>query len=72
MLFAGNLLRQPAMTWLAPDAREAGRGATFRVVGDLPRTDEVMNRALWLGVYPGLTEEMRRHVAGCIRAFAGP
>jgi CDP-6-deoxy-D-xylo-4-hexulose-3-dehydrase len=67
MLFAGNLIRQPAMTQLAGDARAAGRPAPFRAVGPLPSTDAVMNRAFWFGVYPGLTEPMREHVVHTIR-----
>ncbi|HEX9306383.1 MAG TPA: lipopolysaccharide biosynthesis protein RfbH [Anaeromyxobacter sp.] len=67
MLFAGNLIRQPAMTQLAHDARAAGRPAPFRVVGSLASTDAVMNRAFWIGVYPGLSEAMRDHVVRTIR-----
>jgi CDP-6-deoxy-D-xylo-4-hexulose-3-dehydrase len=67
MLFAGNLVRQPAMTQLARDARAAGRPVPFRVVGPLANTDAVMNRAFWIGVYPGLTEGMREHVVRTIR-----
>jgi CDP-6-deoxy-D-xylo-4-hexulose-3-dehydrase len=70
MLFAGNLVRQPAMTQLARDARAAGRPLPFRVVGDLARTDAVMNRAFWIGVYPGLTEPMRAHVVRTLREAA--
>ncbi len=70
MLFAGNLVRQPAMTDLARDAREAGRPPPFRVSGELRATDVVMSRSFWVGVYPGLTEPMRAHVAGELRAFA--
>jgi CDP-6-deoxy-D-xylo-4-hexulose-3-dehydrase len=67
MLFAGNLIRQPAMTQLAADARAVGRPAPFRTVGPLTNTDAVMNRAFWFGVYPGLTEAMREHVVRTIR-----
>jgi CDP-6-deoxy-D-xylo-4-hexulose-3-dehydrase len=62
MLFAGNLVRQPAMTELVRQAAAAGRPAPFRVAGDLENTDAIMNRTLWVGVYPGLTEPMKRHV----------
>ena len=68
MLFAGNLVRQPAMTDLAREARNAGRALPFRVAGELRSTDVVMNRSFWIGVYPGLTAAMREFVAGELRA----
>jgi CDP-6-deoxy-D-xylo-4-hexulose-3-dehydrase len=71
MLFGGNLVRQPALTELAADARARGAPPPFRVVGTLPVTDEVMLRGFWLGVYPGLTEEMVAYVARSILEF-GP
>jgi len=67
MLFAGNLVRQPAMTELSRQAARAGRPEPFRTAGGLARTDEVMNRSLWWGVYPGLTPAMRQHVAETVR-----
>jgi len=70
MLFAGNLVRQPAMTDLAREARSAGRPATFRIAGSLAATDAVMSRSLWIGVYPGLTSAMREYVADEVRAAA--
>jgi CDP-6-deoxy-D-xylo-4-hexulose-3-dehydrase len=69
MLFAGNLVRQPAMTDLAEQARRAGRPPPFRVAGGLPRTDAVMNRTFWFGVYPGLTAPMRAFVAEELSSF---
>ncbi len=71
MLFAGNLVRQPAMTELARAAAAEGRPAPFRVAGDLATTDAIMNRTLWVGVYPGLTEPMRQHVVQTFRRACG-
>ena len=58
LLFGGNLIKQPAY-----------RDVDFRVVGDLTNTDAVMERALWVGVWPGLTDEMIDYVAASIREF---
>ena len=69
MLFAGNLVRQPALTNLAQDRSDMGMAAPYRVVGDLKVTDQVMNGAFWIGVYPGLTEEMRGYVSTTLKAF---
>lgn len=62
-LFAGNLLRHPAFDQM----RESGSG--YRVVGDLSGTDFIMNNTLWIGVYPGMTDEMLRYMADTIREF---
>jgi len=73
MLFAGNLVRQPALTQLARDRAERGEPAPYRQVSELPNTDALMSRAFWIGVYPGQTEAMRDFVAAEIRAFVrGP
>ncbi len=59
LLFGGNLIRQPAY-----------QGWPYRVVGDLPNSDFVMNQVLWLGVYPGLTRPMLDYMAGAVAEFA--
>lgn len=66
MLFAGNLVRQPALRALADGAARHG-GTPFRVAAPLTTTDAVMERAFWVGVYPGLTTPMREFVAASIR-----
>ena len=58
LLFAGNLTRQPAY-----------RGVPYRVVGTLSNTDLVMNQTLWIGVHPGLTEEMITYIIEAIDKF---
>jgi CDP-6-deoxy-D-xylo-4-hexulose-3-dehydrase len=70
MLFAGNLVRQPALVDLKRQAAAEGRPPPFRVASPLKTTDAIMERAFWVGVYPGLTAEMRAFVAAEIRAFA--
>ena len=60
LLFAGNLARQPYML-----------DRNFRVSGDLTNTDFVMNSSFWVGVYPGLSEEMLSFIADKIEAFFG-
>ena len=52
MLFAGNLLKQPCFEELKKD------GIGYRIIGDLAITDMVMNNSFWIGVYPGMTDEM--------------
>lgn len=56
MLFAGNLIKHPCFD----DMRESGNG--YRVVGDLKNTDEIMNSTFWVGVYPGMTDEVIDHM----------
>jgi CDP-6-deoxy-D-xylo-4-hexulose-3-dehydrase len=58
LLFAGNLLRQPAYLDIE-----------HRVVGDLANTDAVMERTLWIGVYPGLTEAMIEYMIDAFASF---
>ena len=64
MFFGGNLLRQPVFMQLRKDRPEA-----FRIVGDMIGADIIMNQALFLGTYPGLTKEMMDYEIETIRAF---
>ncbi len=65
MLFGGNLLRQPAFVQLKHDRPEALRLAT-----SMEGSDEIMNSTLFLGTYPGLTNEMLKAEVEVINAFA--
>ncbi|BDG07172.1 lipopolysaccharide biosynthesis protein RfbH [Anaeromyxobacter paludicola] len=69
MLFAGNLVRQPAITALAADAREVGAPAPFRVAGPLTQTDAIMSRSFWWGVYPGIGAAAREYIAETLTRF---
>ena len=60
LLFAGNLTRQPYF-----------EGRTYRVSGKLANTDDIMNNTFWVGVYPGMSEEMLCFVVEKIEAFFG-
>jgi CDP-4-dehydro-6-deoxyglucose reductase, E1 len=66
MFFGGNLVRQPAFTQLKKDRPHA-----FRVVGELPGADRIMNEAIFLGVYPGLTRRMLDYVVEAVHEFVG-
>ncbi len=63
MLFAGNLIKHPCFD----EMRSTGIG--YRVVGDLTNTNLVMNRTFWLGVYPGMTEEMSKYIIDQVKSF---
>ena len=57
-LFAGNLVRQPAYL-----------NTNFKIIGELTNTDIVMNRTFWIGVWPGLNDEMLHFMANSLIAI---
>lgn len=61
MLFAGNLTKHPCFDQM----REANEG--FRIVGELKNTDRIMMDTFWIGVYPGMTDEMIDYMAKVIK-----
>jgi CDP-6-deoxy-D-xylo-4-hexulose-3-dehydrase len=64
MLFGGNLLRQPAFTTLRRENPNS-----IRVVGDLAGADRIMNDTLFIGTYPGLSQEMIDYTISTIADF---
>ena len=61
MLFAGNLTKHPCFD----EMRATGAG--YRVVGSLENTARIMSDTFWVGVYPGMTDEMIDYMAKTIR-----
>ncbi len=62
MLFAGNLVKHPCFDEMR------GRGEGYRIVGSLENTDRIMRDSFWVGVYPGMTDEMIDYIAETIVA----
>ena len=60
LLFSGNIIKHPCFDQI--------RGTeAYRVVGDLEQTDFIMNHSLWVGVYPGMTDEKIDYMAQIIK-----
>ena len=56
LLFSGNLTRHPCFDQI--------RGTdAYRISGRLENTDFVMNNTFWIGVYPGMTDQMIDYMA---------
>lgn len=51
-IFAGNLVKHPAYL-----------GVKKRIASDLKVTNQIMNKSFFIGVYPGITDEMIEYVA---------
>ena len=62
-LFAGNLTKHPCFD----EMRQTGEG--YRIIGELKNTDFVMTNGFWIGVFPGMTEEMNLWMIKCIKDF---
>ncbi len=61
MLFAGNLIKHPCFDQM----RKSGTG--YRTVGELTNTDRIMKDSFWIGVYPGMTDQMIDYMAETIK-----
>jgi len=60
MLFGGNLLKQPAYADMK-----------YRAPGALVNTNLVMDKLFWIGVYPGLTDQMIKYINDTFTHFFG-
>ncbi len=59
LLFSGNLTKHPCFDQI--------RGTdAYRVIGTLPTTDFIMNHTFWVGVYPGMTDDVIDYMAKII------
>lgn len=65
MLFAGNLIKHPCFD----EMRSSKQG--YRVVGSLENTDRIMRDTFWVGVYPGMSDEMIDYMAQRIKEACG-
>ncbi|MFH5187556.1 lipopolysaccharide biosynthesis protein RfbH [Paenibacillus sp. TAB 01] len=63
MLFAGNLIMHPCFD----EMRNEQTG--YRQIGNLVNTNFAMNQSFWVGVYPGMTQEMLDYMIACIKQF---
>ncbi len=59
LLFSGNLIRHPCFD----DIRSTD---AYRVSGGLTETDRIMENTFWVGVYPGMTDDMLDYMAKSI------
>ena len=64
MLFDGNLLKQPVFVWIRQETPEA-----VRVIGEMSGADQLMNEAIFLGTYPGLTPAQIDQEVALIHSF---
>ncbi len=56
LLFSGNLISHPCFD-------EYRDTEAYRVAGDLHNTEYILNNTFWVGVYPGMTDEMLEYMA---------
>ena len=59
LLFSGNLIKHPCFDQIRGTDR-------YRVSGSLEVTDFIMENTFWIGVYPGMTDEMVDYMAKVI------
>ncbi|MBE3609026.1 lipopolysaccharide biosynthesis protein RfbH [Campylobacter californiensis] len=63
-LFAGNMTKHPLFADLK-------LGVDYRIIGELKNTNKIMNDSLWVGVYPGMSEDIINFMIKKIMEFFG-
>ncbi|MCB2362045.1 lipopolysaccharide biosynthesis protein RfbH [Clostridium estertheticum] len=63
LLFAGNITRQPLFEEYKRNKE------SYRIIGKLTNTDLITTNSFWLGVYPGINENMINYMASSIEEF---
>ena len=61
MLFAGNIIRHPCFDELRENTQ------LYRIAGELENTERIMRDTFWIGVYPGMTDEMIDYMAKVLK-----
>ena len=59
-IMGGNLLRQPAY-----------KNIDHRVIGNLDGANKIHSEGIWIGVFPGITEQMRKYQVETIHKYFG-
>ncbi|MBI2134227.1 DegT/DnrJ/EryC1/StrS family aminotransferase [Candidatus Woesearchaeota archaeon] len=57
-MFAGNIVDQPAY-----------KKTDFRITGNLENSEKVMNDSFFIGLYPGIDQEMLKYMVSTFKAF---
>lgn len=65
LLFSGNLIKHPCFDSIRDTE-------AYRVAGSLENTEFVMNNGFWVGVYPGMTDEMIDYMSKVIAEAVQP
>lgn len=61
-LFSGNVTRHPCFDHLK-------EGVDYRIASSLEHTEAIMNQGFWIGVYPGMTQEMLEYTTERILTY---
>ena len=65
MLFAGNIIKHPCFDEIRDNEE------SYRIVGSLTNTETILHQSFWVGVYPGLEDEMIDYMAKIIKEAVG-